>query len=512
MVIGMREKAWPYYKKFLSWDIEKQNYELTHKPAEFWEKMGQQKALEVFHAASCQVPAYKKFLAENNINPRLIRTIDDYKSIPPINKKNYLRKYPINELCWDGDLTRLNVISVSSGSTGDPFYWPRDIWQEREVDHWYELTYKYLFGTDKKNSLVIIAFAMGMYIAGPFTFASSLRISQKGYPITISTTSNDIKAILKLIKSTGHNFDQVIIGGYPPFIKDLIDCGIQDKIKWEDYHLKLFFGGESFSENWRDFIHDQIKSNATLNSTINMYGSADSAILGIESPVSILYRRNTTKTQELQEHYFSDQRIPSILSYNPLFKYFETDENRSLLFTNSSGIPLIRYEIGDSGGIIPYKQVSTSFTQNENLGQLIRNEQLPSWRLPLVYLFGRSDFTAHIYGANVYPENIKEALENTEIQNLLSGKFIMRTEHNDDMSQHLNIRIELAPKTESTDALAKKIQEVVSQTLRAKNTEYNNAFEANGEKVIPKITLESNGSEDFKINIKHRWVPISGGN
>ncbi len=502
-----KEKAWNYYRNFLTWDVEKQNHALIHKPPEFWEHIGAEKALEVFHAAAKRVPAYKKFLDENNINPKNIKTFKDFQTIPIINKKNYLCKYPLSDLCWDGDLTRLNVISVSSGSTGKPFYWPRDNWQELEVDHWYKLTYRYFFQADQKHSLVVIAFAMGMYIAGPFTFASSLRAAQKGYPLAITSPGSNIHAILDVIRNLSDEFEQVILGGYPPFIKEVLDTGTAQGIDWQKKRIRLFFGGEGFSETWRDYIHDILNTKNSLTSTINMYGTADSALLGIETPTSIMFRRLLAKNSAEQLLQVKSNRLPSILTYNPLLKYFEVIDDQVLIFTSSSGIPLIRYRIGDVGGVIPYKLAQERLkTHNVSLPQTPINSQVPNWNLPLVYLFGRDDFTVQAFGANVYPENIKEGLEQKEVAKFVTGKFILETLYDKNMTPYLDLQIELAKEIKATDDLQINLRKIIISTLRKCNSEYEVIYTALGEKAEPKLTLVPYGEPQFQINIKHRWV------
>lgn len=492
----MSQSAWDYYKQFLSWDIKKQNHELITRPPEFWEEMGAQKALETFHAAAERVPAYKNFLKNNKINHAKIRTIEDFQEVPLIDKKNYLRQYPLKDLCWDGDLTKMDVISVSSGSTGEPFMWPRDIWQEKEVDHLYELIYRYLFKADKKHSLVVIAFAMGMYIAGPFTFASTLRIAQKGYPLTVVTPSNDISAVLKVIKNLSPSFEQIIIGGYPPLVKDIIDAGIKTGINWKKHSVKLFFGGEGFSEAWRDYINKKIGgSKYDYDATVNMYGSADAALLGIETPTSIGFRRAISGSHTARLDVFASERLPSVLSYNPLFKYFEHLVDNSLLFTSSSGLPLVRYRIGDIGGTISHADTAKYINQSLSI----------DWRLPIVYLFGRDDFTVHIYGANVYPENIKEALEHASVIRYVTGKFTSITS-DDTLIPNWEIKVQLADNVAPNNGIKEKVKHIIVTTLRKKNAEYADAYMRNGQKTTPKVILISNNNPEFTIAIKHPWI------
>ena len=65
-------------------------------------------------------------IVKASLNYKKVKTWKDFQSVPTINKDNYLRKYPYNELYWDGDLKDYLVYTSSSGSTGAPLYFARN--------------------------------------------------------------------------------------------------------------------------------------------------------------------------------------------------------------------------------------------------------------------------------------------------------------------------------------------------------------------------------------------------
>ncbi len=91
------------------------------------------KLLTLFQDVASNVPAYKAFLQENNINPQSIQTLADFQSLPLLTKKNYIQKYPLNNLCRHGKINSCDFIAVSSGSTGNPTFWLRFISDEYEI-------------------------------------------------------------------------------------------------------------------------------------------------------------------------------------------------------------------------------------------------------------------------------------------------------------------------------------------------------------------------------------------
>ena len=92
----------------------------------YWNRERERKALRLFHAVAYRVPAYRDFLKKNKVVPERIRTFKDFELVPPISKKTYLREYPLEKLCWDGSLKKPLVFTATSGSTGEPFYFPRN--------------------------------------------------------------------------------------------------------------------------------------------------------------------------------------------------------------------------------------------------------------------------------------------------------------------------------------------------------------------------------------------------
>jgi len=495
--------ALDYYKSFLTWPIEKRNKELISKPPEFWDQLGAVKAFETFKEAYRTVPAYKDFLKKQNIVVDDIN-MDDFASVPVVSKSNYLTAHSLKDLSWGGNFRNQHVISVSSGSTGEPFFWPRDRLLEQEVDTAYELLLKYGFEVNRHSSLLVVGYSMGMYVAGPFTFASCLRVAENGYPLTIVTPGIDLRETIRVISRLAPQFDQIILAGYPPFIKDILDAGDRAGIPWKQYRVRFIFGAESFTEKWRDHMLTRVRTEDELGSSSNTYGSADSAILGMETPLSIFVRRQTENNRELRTILFGGERVPALFQYNPLFKYFEKLEDNSLVFTSSAGLPLVRYSIGDTGGVITYSDV---IEQLRRAGiKIPANMLAKSHKLPFVYLYDRADFTVYLYGVNIYVDNIKDALDVAVMANHFTGKFVMTTTTRRNFDQALTIHLEMSPSIQSSLKLKRLAEKNICETLRERNSEYNRLFQAVGKKAMPRVKLHMNGEKKyFSVGTKQRW-------
>jgi len=497
------------FHSYFELDINQFSNFLKNSSAEKIEQRGGDMVIKLFKQASSNIPAYKDYLKKNKISLNKIRNLSDFKSLPIISKKNYLSKYSMNDLNWNGSFTKLHMISVSSGSAGEPFYWPRGLGLEYETSLEYELALRYFFGIDIKKTLFIIGYAMGMYVAGVFTLNSLINLVKKGYPLTIVSPGSDKDSIIRIATNLGKKFDQVIIAAYSPVLKDIVDKGVKEGVDWKSLNLKFISGGESFSEEFRDYIFRKIGSKNYLRTSMNTYGSADAAILGHETPLSITIRKLANSNKKLQRTLFKETRLPSLHQYYPFFKYFE-EVNGDLVLSTFGGIPLIRYSIGDSGGIIPFDRMTKVLNE---FGIDIKKEMKKYssenliWHLPFVYLFGRKDNTKVYYGANIYPEHIKSCLEKEGIINLVTGKFFMDIVFDNNQNQDLYLAIELSVKEYPKSSLKKKISSVIHHNLININDEYRYLSQTVGNRIYPKIELfESGDPTYFSQRIKPRYV------
>ena len=99
---------------------------LYQKPESYWIDRGHKATLALFQQMATRVPAYKDFLNQHRVDYKKIKDVADLTAVPAIDKDNYLRQYPLPDLCWDGQLKQQQwVFSTTSGSTGEPFYFPR---------------------------------------------------------------------------------------------------------------------------------------------------------------------------------------------------------------------------------------------------------------------------------------------------------------------------------------------------------------------------------------------------
>ncbi|MBE9205684.1 phenylacetate--CoA ligase family protein [Nostoc sp. LEGE 06077] len=465
--------------------------------------------LTLFHDVAANVPAYKAFLAERDINPDKIQTLEDFQQLPAIAKENYIQSYPLPDLCRNGQLAECDMIAASSGSTGKPTFWPRFFTDELQIATRFEQIFHDSFFTDTRRTLAVICFTLGTWVGGMFTTNCCRYLASKGYPLTVITPGNNKDEILRVVQELGGNFQQVVLLGYPPFLKDVIDTGISRGVEWSQYHIKLVMAGEVFSEEWRSLVGERVGSQNPYYDFASLYGTADAGVLGNETPLSICIRRFLAKNPDAARALFGESRLPTLVQYDPTSRFFEM-QNNSLLFSGDNGIPLIRYDILDTGGIITYDAMleflaEWNFNPLEHLNSITQHSPRGIHPLPFVYVFGRSNFTVSYFGANIYPENISVGLEQPLIQVWVTGKFVLQVKEDADKNRFLSVVVELAPGIAGSEDKRQAITESILAQLLRLNSEFANYVPP--EYQTPQVTLTATGDREyFPIGVKHRYT------
>jgi phenylacetate-CoA ligase len=486
------------------------NYErlIRNQPEDFWVKKGEQKALKVFHAAADRVPAYKDFLKKHKVNPDLVRTIKDFQKVPLTDKKNYITRYSLVDRMWDGDISSANLIAMSSGTSGEPQYWPRSARQDFEAALIHELIFKYIYEVHKYRTLMVIGFPMGVYVSGIATVLPTWLVSlKKKYPITFASVGTSKAELLKVVQSFQSDFDQIVLFGHPFPIKDLLETGKDNGIDWSQKRVKTFFCSEGFSEAWRSYINSLLGVD-DWQSVISTYGSSEMLLMGHETPMSIMLRNLAEGDPVLRDLLGVQGITPSVFQYNPLLRYIE-NYKQDLVFTSDSGVPLIRFNMKDAGKIIGFNKSKEVLDKNKGAWkQMLRQKSTtPIWQLPFVTLNGRSDHTLVFYAANIYPEHVHEALNHPRFAAEITGKFFMRKDYLSDLEQYLEIHIELRPETKPGKLFKDSLQKHIFEVLKKVNMEYLFLTEKLDKDLTPRVVVWEYGHEKyFKVGRKPKYL------
>ncbi|HTU73458.1 MAG TPA: phenylacetate--CoA ligase family protein [Trebonia sp.] len=459
----------------------------------------EEKLLHLFRRAAATVPAYRKFLGERGFDPAQVRTIEDFLRVPMMDKASYHSRYPLPERCREGRLDHCDLVAVSSGSSGTPTIWPRSVADELTVARRFEQVFRDAFSADRRSTLAVVCFPLGTWVGGLFTTACVRHLSAKGYPITTVAPGNNPAEILRVLPELAPHFEQVVLLGYPPFMKNVIDLGAARGLVWSDYEVKLVFAGEVFSEDWRRIVASRVGMAEPMLGTASLYGTADAGVLANETPLSIAVRGFLAERPELAREMFGESRLPTLAQYDPSACYFETQDG-TLLFSSDGGVPLIRYHIADEGGIVAYEDMLDLCARHGF--DPVKAAGDAGGYLPFVYVFGRSLFTVSFYGANVYPENVTVGLEQPGISDWVTGKFVLEVAEDDDADHVLRVTVELAP---GADGDPDRVAASVHDQLMRLNSEF--AHYVPVSRQLPQIVLRPfEDPEHFPAGVKHRYT------
>lgn len=469
-----------------------------------WERMQSKNIATLFTEMRKKVPAYRNFLAANAQKGKSGSTVSS--PIPAVTKKIYFNKYSLAETMWPQTFKKNHfVMTATSGSTGQPTYFART----EVVDYHFSLIAEHFLSIGPKgNTLVLDCFGMGVWIGGLITYQAFHTAGLRGYPVTILTPGINKKEIFHALTELAPQYDNVIICGYPPFIKDLLDEAIGQEINFSAFHARLLFAAEGFSESFRDYVAKSARIKNIYTDTMNIYGSAELGSMAFETPLSIFIRRKSLKNHTLGKTLFLENKLPTFAQYCPQFINFEIDQG-SVLITANSASPFMKYAIGDHGDVWTYTEIIKRLgSAGLDVPKELKKQYTgATYELPFVAVYERSDFSTKLYGAIMYPEHIREALLHSKVTRYTTGKFIMMTTTDNTHAQRLEIVVELKSKVKATQQIQQTCVDVIVETLQKRNAEYKNNYHSMKSKVVPVIKLRAYADPEYFSGAgKQRWV------
>jgi len=473
--------------------------------------MTSKKSLKLFKKAAVEVPAYGKFLQKEGFDLTQVKKTVDFSRVPIMSKKTYLQKFEHRDLMWVKDLHSPLSICATSGSTGEPYYFPRNdtlAWQASFMAETFLLNSSH--GT-KGRTLVLMGFGMGVWIGGLITLrAFEIAAKRLNLPVSFLPTGYNKTEIFKALKKLAPEFDQTIIGGYPPFIKELIDEAETEGVNLKKLNIRLLFAAEAFTETFRNYVCEKAGIKNPLLDTLNIYGTADMGAMAHETPLSILVRQLTLRDPAIYQEFFGQiEKTPTLAQYNPEFIEFES-LGHELLITGDAAMPFIRYAVGDNGGIKTYNAVSSLLGRyGINLKDEINKAGIKHTvsKKPFVYVYERTDLSVTLHGIIIYPEFIKEGLLSKEMLPFFTERFSMATKHDIKHNQFIKINLELRSGVKPTAQLEKDALKAIRASLLEKSSEFSEVSKNKMSKDLIKIVLWEKGHPlYFSPGTKQNWV------
>lgn len=347
-----------------------------------------------FQSARRSVPAYREFLSSRL--PAHAAAVMDFAHVPATDKTNYVKAFSLDARCTGGHLPmRGIVVDESSGSSGLPTNWVRGVRERTANRRTIRLGLESRFG--RGPLLVINAFALG-------SWATGINLTMAMAPwCRVKSTGPDLAKIENTLQQFGDGYEYVIMG-YPPFLKQVVDCATVD---WRRYHVSMIFGGEGMSESMRRYL--QAKGIARVYGS---YGASDLELnIGAETDLTIALRRllehRPAVAARLLQHHGA---MPMIFQFNPADFFIETNAEGELIVTICRPgyvSPKVRYNIHDLGHVMRFPELARILASE---GIDVRTLDPRAFDLPLLFLYGRSDASVAYYGCKIPPADVQESL------------------------------------------------------------------------------------------------------
>ena len=469
------------------------------------------KSIELFNKAVRNIPAYSAFLNSKGFSLKKIRTKRDFATVPLTSKKDYLQMATHKDLVWPENWNHPLWFCSTSGSTGEPYYFPRGK-ELAEQASWMAESFIKNSSYGRGRTLVLMGFGMGVWIGGLLTLrAFEIATDRLNPAIAFLPTGYNKIETLKALKKLAPEFDQTILAGYPPFIKEIIDEEESAGIDLKRLNMRLLFAAEAFTETFRNYVCDKAGVKNPLLDTLNIYGTADVGAMAHETPVSILIRRLAVEDPLLFKDMFKQiEKTPTLAQYNPDFIEFEEVENEVVL-TSDSALPFIRYAVGDHGGVYSYEQMEKLLLKfGISLSQEVKKAGIVHTitdKRPFVYVYERTDLSTTLNGIIIYPEFVKEGLLSNQLVDVFTERFTMSTKHDIYHNQFLQINLELQKNIDPNDELKRKALKAIQKSLIQKSSEFAEVSKSRNSATLIQIVLwPKDHPRYFAPGVKQKWV------
>jgi len=455
----------------------------------FLDRVAQLRAQAAFIKAALTCPAYQDFLKANNFRQTLNWNI---KNIPVMTKDNYVKKYGIEERCYDGVIPSAGVvIDESSGSSGMPNNWIRSKEERQDIKRILQLNYQLIYGGSK--TILLNCFALGPWATGMNVSMSLVDVG------ILKSIGPEVPKLENTLKIFGSSYKYLIFA-YPPFAKLFVDsCQLDLK----PFQMDLVVGGEGVSEALRSYL---LK---TFKTVVSSYGASDLEInIGIETPMTQKIRTLCLENPDLSHALFGKATPPMIFQYNPLDYVIERQESGEILFTicrQDGAAPKIRYRLGDLGGTMKFGALKEILRDHdveiEGLAERLSH-------FPILYVFGRGDLSVPFYGSKVFASDAESVIsQDAQLVKQVSS-FQLQSAEDEKLERTLVIHLERMEHPETMSWQERELRDFFYTKLCAVNQDFREVSKMFGADSLRIVwhDFKTGPFTNRDIRIKHQYV------
>jgi phenylacetate-CoA ligase len=374
--------------------------------------------------AANEVAGYKAFLAGREIAPGL-----PFDRLPLTDKAGYLKQFPLEQLVG-ADFEQTFHIFSSSGSSGHAFYWPQLKSSHQASAERLRQLLESTFAIHERKTLGVVGLALGSWIGGDhFSWLLKNLAMNTPYPFAVFSPGNKHDEIIAVLRSASRFVDQFILACCPSAIGHLILRAEQAGTPLPLAKMRYLVIGEPFPEILRTGLEQCAKLPPDEALMLSIYGSADTGVLGFESPASIALRKLAQAEPAIAEELGLGRVIPHFFHQADPETYLETVEGE-LCITKWQGIPLVRYGLHDSARLYYWHEIAARFPawaerhpDRAPVLQRVGQIHLPLPSPGLVAITGRADSCLVLCGTNLTEAMFDEAVRAPDLVPFLTGAY-----------------------------------------------------------------------------------------
>jgi hypothetical protein len=223
----------------------------------------------------------------------------------------------------------------------------------------------------------------------------------------------------------------VTCDGY--FLTMLLEDGRAAGVRWRRWPVQFAIGGDWFPESYRQYLATLLEVDLDQpRPSIRILSSMGAAELGFhvcfEMPDTARLRQLAVADGRVREALFGAvDTVPMIGHYDPRRWFVELTPTRELAgagtfaFTDldlAAAMPLVRYETGDCGYVLPHRHVATV------LRELNYHAYIPHRTDPLMAVAGRATQYVAVAGKNVRMPFLRSLLySDARLASCTTGQF-----------------------------------------------------------------------------------------
>ena len=314
------------------------------------------------------VPYYREMMDKKGVKPQDIKSVDDLKLLPFVEKSDLREGYPYGMLAVPlEDCVRIHSTSGTTGKRVVAYY------TQEDIDLWDDCCARAIVAAGgTKDDVVQVAYGYGLFTGGAGLNGGSHNVGSLTLPMSSGNTDRQIQFMVDLNSTI-----LCCTPSYAAFLAETIhETGNRDKIKLKSG----IFGAEAWSEEMRRFIEERLGIKA-----YDIYGLTEISGPGVSFECC----------EQSGMHVNEDHFIAEII--NPVTGEVLPDgEKGELVFTSitKKAFPLLRYRTRD---------ICVLTREKCSCGRTLVKMAKP---------MGRSDDMLIIRGVNVFPSQIETVLIN----------------------------------------------------------------------------------------------------